>query len=241
MPTLYRTGSGFASPLGISGIHPVGYNDGMTTGKRIAEARTAAKLTQSELARRMGVKPQMVNQWESGKKGLSGRNLAKLAQALNANLAYLLYGKRDLREHVENDILTDHTPRGVRVPLVSIEDVVLRAPISVDTPKVIANLPCSSKALAFKLPDDSNAPHYPLGTIWVIDPDEKPRPGDMVVATFGSTNPEPVCGVYSVAATPAGRCVLVTPINTTWPAARSDLDKVDVVGVMTESIHGRRR
>ncbi len=62
--------------------------------KRIARARTARGLNQSELARALGVTPQSVQAWESGKNVPRNPKLRAIASALGVSLGYLM-GEED--------------------------------------------------------------------------------------------------------------------------------------------------
>ena len=60
-------------------------------GKRIAEARVAKGMNQSELARALGVTPQSVQKWEAGG-APKGARLREIAQVLGTTVEYLLTG-----------------------------------------------------------------------------------------------------------------------------------------------------
>lgn len=61
-------------------------------GKRIAELRKKAGLTQGELANRLSVKRETVNQWENGVRQIKGPDIADLADALGTTCDYILRG-----------------------------------------------------------------------------------------------------------------------------------------------------
>lgn len=58
--------------------------------ERIAEAREALGISQSELARRLGVTPQAVQSWEAGKATPRPQRLAEIAIALGVDVARLV-------------------------------------------------------------------------------------------------------------------------------------------------------
>lgn len=64
-----------------------------TIATRIAEARKALGLNQSELARSLSVSPQAVQSWESGKARPKGERLEKLATALGQSVDWVLTGR----------------------------------------------------------------------------------------------------------------------------------------------------
>jgi transcriptional regulator with XRE-family HTH domain len=62
---------------------------------RIRTARLAQGLTQDQLARAVGVTRSAVAQWETGRAGQVGGNLARIARALGTSAAYLLSGEQE--------------------------------------------------------------------------------------------------------------------------------------------------
>jgi transcriptional regulator with XRE-family HTH domain len=62
-------------------------------GARIRAAREARGLTQSALAARIGVTRSAVAQWETGRSGQVGGNLALVAAALDVGVGHLLLGQ----------------------------------------------------------------------------------------------------------------------------------------------------
>lgn len=61
-------------------------------GVRIRSAREASGLTQAMLAERVGVTRSAIAQWETGRSGQVGGNLAHAAAALGVGVEYLLLG-----------------------------------------------------------------------------------------------------------------------------------------------------
>jgi transcriptional regulator with XRE-family HTH domain len=59
-------------------------------GRRIAEARLRAELTQAELAKRLGVTQQVVAAWERRDVALRAEQIKTLAEALGTTADYLL-------------------------------------------------------------------------------------------------------------------------------------------------------
>jgi transcriptional regulator with XRE-family HTH domain len=68
-----------------------------TTGlaARIRAARLAQGLTQDQLARAVNVTRSAVAQWETGRAGQVGGNLARVARVLGTSAAYLLTGEQE--------------------------------------------------------------------------------------------------------------------------------------------------
>lgn len=75
---------------------------------RIKLAREKAKLTQKELADRVGIRPQAVSQWESGDtKSLRGPSLARAAEALSVSPIWLSDGDGPMQNYgVRDEVYT---------------------------------------------------------------------------------------------------------------------------------------
>ena len=61
-------------------------------GTRISTIRRERGLTQDELADQVGVSRSAVAQWETGRTGQVTGNLSRIADALEVNVEYLMYG-----------------------------------------------------------------------------------------------------------------------------------------------------
>lgn len=73
-------------------------------GVRIAQQRKELKLTQEQLAEKMGVSLQTISCIELGKKAVRPENLANLCSYLSISSDYILYGKRDSQQMT--DVIT---------------------------------------------------------------------------------------------------------------------------------------
>ena len=72
-------------------------------GIRIAQRRKELRITQEQLAEKMGVSIQTISCVELGKKAIRPENLANLCSHLNITADYILYGKRN--EQQMNDTI----------------------------------------------------------------------------------------------------------------------------------------
>lgn len=67
----------------------------MNMGVRIAQQRKELRLTQEQLAEKMGLSLQSISCIELGKKAIRPENLANLCTHLGVTADYILYGKRN--------------------------------------------------------------------------------------------------------------------------------------------------
>ena len=76
----------------------------MSVSERILKRREQLGLTQTELAKRAGLQPPAISQYESGVRNPSYETIIKLSNALNVNTDYLISGKE-----LTTDVIHDHT------------------------------------------------------------------------------------------------------------------------------------
>jgi len=69
--------------------------DTATFGDRVAGAREAAGLSQSELARTLGVRKDTVQSWEEDRSEPRANKLSSMAGVLNVSIMWLLTGEGD--------------------------------------------------------------------------------------------------------------------------------------------------
>ena len=74
-------------------------NTATDIGRRIKELREGKKLRQADLAEKVTVKRETVNQWENGTRQIKGEDIAALADALDTTTDYILRGIAS--EHVD--------------------------------------------------------------------------------------------------------------------------------------------
>lgn len=80
--------------------------DAATFGDRLAGAREQANMTQSQLARRLGVKKATLNAWEQDLSEPRANRLSMLAGLLNVSIMWLLTGEGDGPEGPAGDTET---------------------------------------------------------------------------------------------------------------------------------------
>ncbi len=70
-------------------------NEAATFGDRLAAAREAARLSQADLAQRLGVKTRVIEHWEADAKEPRANRLQMVAGILGVSLMWLLTGEGD--------------------------------------------------------------------------------------------------------------------------------------------------
>jgi len=78
-----------------------------TFGDRLAAARDGAGLTQSDLAKRLGVKKATLDDWENDLKEPRANRLSMLSGLLGVSLSWLLTGEGDGVDAPEEEVLAD--------------------------------------------------------------------------------------------------------------------------------------
>lgn len=80
--------------------------DTATFGDRLAAARDAANMTQAQLARRLGIKPSTLINWEDDLSEPRANRLSMLAGLLNVSIVWLLTGEGDGVEAPDSETAT---------------------------------------------------------------------------------------------------------------------------------------
>lgn len=79
----------------------------MEIGDRIKDARERAGLTQTQLAEKVGVRYQSVQQWEAGATSPARAKMVKIAAALGVTVAFIEYGMDAVAEESAVYAITD--------------------------------------------------------------------------------------------------------------------------------------
>jgi len=198
--------------------------------QRIRQARTQSRLSQKALGKLLGISSQSVNQWESGATRPSRQHLIKISTYTGVEIGWLMTGE-GLSEQKVNASLDDRCHSGRFVPMVSVNEALSKAPPTIEHQRYYAHFPCGNNAFIISLPNDSNAPVHPAGTRWVVDPDQKPNPGDLI---FAAVDGRAVFGEYQTDISAQGRIHIIKPLNDKWGAHRSDVEVIEVIGRVTE-------
>lgn len=209
-----------------------------TLAKRIAQARAEAKLSQSELARRVGVSSQTVNRWEradlvaDNRKAVrpSRESIIALATALGKPVQWLLSGHAPSiysSEYVESKW-------GREVAYCAPSKAIHSIDHDGTKPILISRFQSGPRSFYFEVTDNSLTPLFPVGSLLIMDPDKKPSPGATILASYGQ-EPQPIIGILSYASAPGQQITIVTPHNPAWASARSDIARLEVIACLTEA------
>lgn len=210
------------------------YNTNMTLGRRIIEARKMRGISQSELARAIGVSRPAVSQWESDKTEPTRERLLKIAAVTKVNALWLATGEGPIE---------DTAPHLTRVAIISCVQAGEWSPVHDDHPPgdgfdyITTDLDLSDGAFALEIKGDSMLPDFRPGDRVIIDPAVEPRPGDFVVAKLNSEQ-EATFKKYRVR---APGVIELVPLNDDYPTLTIGSEHPGrIVGVMVEHRRYRR-
>ncbi|PTT49218.1 LexA family protein [Aeromonas sp. HMWF016] len=226
-----------------------------TINDRIAARRRAQKMSQDELARRIGITRVSISKWESGLNQPKGRYLNDLAAALGVTVEWLLTGEGSAPEssgepripgyhNVEPAVIY----QGKRIPILSYvqagnwrEMCEQATAFDGNVEYVSAGGEIGPYGFGLWLRGDSMVPLFKEGDLIIVDPDESPLPGDYVVAKNGSN--EATFKKYRPRGIDeSGQEVFeLVPLNEDYPTMHSDRQHIQIIGVMVEHRSYRKR
>lgn len=202
----------------------------MSLGARIKNARAKAKMTLATLGAACGVSPQAVKAWEDGRSEPSLGSLLQISQVTATPLDFLLTGSAQSG----SGLSTQRRGEGRLVPRKRWPETGQLADTdSQDQVFVTSQFPCGPRAFAVLVEDASNAPHIEQGDSLIIDPDLKPKPGDMVMVLCGT---EVILRRYR----PRSDAIELAPLNDDWPTQTIPSLNGSLVGTMSEHTKPRR-
>lgn len=90
-------------------------NNDVRIGKRVREARVDAKITQAQLADRLGISRPAVSQWENGKSDPTHENLVAIASLTGKPLSWFHVKSDDQAMKLANSAIADATVNNLRL------------------------------------------------------------------------------------------------------------------------------
>lgn len=211
-----------------------------TLGTRLRAARQQAKMTLADLARHFGHTLAAVQQWERDKTLPSPEKVVKFAELTGVDLLWIMTGEKKAGDSSapQEEISASLRPR--LVPKIDLSDMSARDLLTVVTSKVttIAQFPCSTRAFAIEIGDNSNAPRFEPGDQVIVDPEVSPVPGDMVLASIGAQ--QFLFRKFRLQGSARGATTVLEPLNIDWPTTSASGKSVKLIGVMSEHTKPRR-
>ena len=206
-------------------------------GARIRRVLEEKKLTQSQLARLVGVKQQTISYICSpDSPATTSRYATKIAQVLGVNPAWLQSGEGDQFDPMVRIELEGVLLSVVRVPLLAPSDVVAFVQSGDNKNKrvMMTDSEVGKGTFAMEIEGESMSPSFKQGDRVVIDPTLAAEPGDFVAAHIGGA-----VTFRKFRQKEAGIFELV-PLNNGWPTVNSKETDIKLLGVMAEHRSYRR-
>lgn len=230
----------------------------MKIGKKIEALLAAKRSNMTELGVACGVTAQAVQQWIAKDRLPRGPRLQKIADFFEVSVSDLFsdvdgISSSDLTQPVKSNSAFDKnvtpTKQDFRpIPVISAIQAGRLKEISDPYPPGAgyaveytedANL--SRWGFALEIEGDSMLPEFRPGDRVIIDPELSPNPGDFVAAR--NTKEEATFKRYKLRGMDAsGNMVFeLEPLNPNYPTMRSDIEHLEIIGVMVEHRKKYRR
>jgi SOS-response transcriptional repressor LexA len=206
-------------------------------GNRIKQVLHEKGLSQSQLARLVGVKQQTISYiCAPDSPSSTSRYASKIASVLGVNPAWLQSGEGGKYDPTVRIELEGVEVSVRQIPLISKSAAVefLKDGNTEITHALMTDAKIGKNAFAVEIDGDSMRPLFRPGDRVVIDPDLLPEPGDFVLASSdGSVT-------FRKYRARGDNLFELAPMNDDWPVIRSDAG-VKVLGVMVEHRSYRHR
>jgi len=207
-----------------------------TFAERVKKSRVNIGLTQTDLAKSIGVSRQQIANYEKGGSSPRADGLNKLSAALGVSAEWLRDGTGDKSSSGSRDIDFIHR----KVPVISWSDTASR--LEKNNPTINAcswvfpPTEVSQHAFALLVRGDSmlnphGSPSFPEKSIVIVDPMIDPLSGDIVVCAFKSSGEVTMKKLII----DSGQKYL-KPLNPAYPNMPVEDDDFIVVGVVTHSV-----
>lgn len=211
---------------------------GMKIGERIRSARERLGISQSDVARRLGIRPQSVQAWEAGSTSPRRNHIPGLCDILGVSKQWLEFGFEiefaGPAQKDSNVVSTTIQLRHKSVPIISwvhageLHEAADPFPAGYADDYIQPSVSVGSHAFALKLEGNSMEPDYREGDLVIVDPDSPVFSGNFVVARKIATN-EATFKKYVV---DAGKHYLM-PLNRQYDKIEMDHDWI-IIGRVKE-------
>jgi SOS-response transcriptional repressor LexA len=207
-------------------------------GARIRQVLSEKGLTQSQLARLVGVKQQTISYiCAPDSPASTSRYAPKIADVLGVNPTWLQSGeggKYDPTVRIELD--------GVELSVCSVPflrpDAItdhLSGKQTNNTTSLMTDAAIGQRSFAIEIEGDSMRPLFRPGDRVVVDPDIRAEPGDFVLARVSGAI------TFRKYRARGDAAFELAPMNDDWPVLHSDAANIEVLAVMVEHRSYRKR
>lgn len=211
-----------------------------TLGLRLRKARDEARLSQAEVGKRVAkaigrsgpFSASAITQWEKDETKPGVDAIVAFATLTGSDLSWLMTG---VISSGGDEPFGSQVRGGKSVPKLHDVSQALKIPVDyAHDASVRAHFPCNDGSFALDVFDGRNEPDLKEGVdVVIVDLDEPPRPGDMVLADIDG---QPLLGMLIM----AGGQRKLTAANDYWDTATlKDADRI--VGIVTERKSPMRR
>lgn len=214
-------------------------SDMKTLAERLKEARSDKGLSQTALAKLVGIGQATVASIENGR-NRGSTYITKIARVLDVSPEWLADGIGDKSaSKLDNNVRPITTP-GRQIPIIDYVQAGMWREITDPFPPgaafeyIISFSELSDNAFALRIRGDSMSPEFVEGDVIVVDPAVVPRPGSFVVAKNGGE--EATFKKYrSRGVDQHGDDIFeLVPLNDDYPTLRSDETHCFVIGTAVE-------
>lgn len=195
-------------------------------GDRVKNARIQRGMTQTDLAKMVGISRQQITNYEKNDSTPKDSVMNMLSAALGVSIKWLETGDKMLEGHIIRGGV-DFIRRPI--PLISWEQAALMPNKLIDDLVYQWIFPpedCGVNAFALKVIGESMEPEFTDGATIIVEPNIEPMSGDFVVAKFGKDDDITFKRLFK----DAGKYYL-RPTNLSYESIR--LDNLSVIGVVT--------
>lgn len=159
-------------------------------GERVREARLRAKLSQVDVAKRIGKSKQLASAWEAGRAEMTATTLGDFARIVSADANWLLLGM----QNGSNGVALSTLPQGNAIPPLSEAEAIKYArgklELCAAPSQIYSCFPTGPRAFALSVTDMAMAPNLTPGDVVVIDPETAITPGAIVAAVVKEVDVE---------------------------------------------------
>lgn len=157
-------------------------------GSRIKTIRHSKKITQKELADKIGTSQTAIALWENGSRSISLDLIDKIAKCLDVSANYLLFGKKNIEDTSipprikhKGVVIPVYGRVAAGIPIEMIEDII-------DTEEITEEMARTGEFFGLQIHGDSMEPKISDGDVVIVRKQEDAETGQTVIATVNGTD-----------------------------------------------------